>query len=51
MAAEYKALPDGGVTRLLCMMPRWARRTAYIMIALVIFTLGGEPTAFIYFQF
>ena len=52
-ASASNSLADvaGGVTRLLCMMPRWARRTAYIMIALVIFTLGGEPTAFIYFQF
>lgn len=49
--AEYKTLPDGGVTRLLRSMPAWGRRTAYLVIALTIFMLGGEPSAFIYFQF
>lgn len=51
MVCEYVARREDYTTAVFTMLPRSVRPIVYIVLALVIFTLGADSTAFIYFQF
>lgn len=51
LAAERLTLRKDYVTSGFDSMPKWARRSLYVLLVLVILAFGGDNSAFIYFQF